>query len=912
MSSTTKPVPINSCGTRLQGRDRPFAQALAALSTSTSTSSSQPTRSVVLVTARAGVGRTEFLAAIVRALDGERRCLVVRGRRELAEVPFGALAPLLAELPAADGADGGAAVALHRAVSVPGSILLVDDAELLDPASLGVLEQIAEAGQTPMVVARTIRPAGAPAGAAAFGRVATATIELAALTAEESAAVVKERLGTSVGPLAADEMVRLAAGSTRTLVELVDAAAGACDLHDETGAWREEWNYLSDAVIDSLPGRPLQAEPLVADLLTVIAIAGELPVEQGGTSGVSERGTQRAEAEGFVTTRRHDGRIWVAPAHPLYPALMLTQVTELERAGFCAAGADMLDGYPAHRVRRALLQLRAGQTVPPSQLLEMARRELAERRYSTAITLGRHAVAQGDDSAARRAVGEYVQAQAHSQVGRIDEASLHFTAAWTAIEHGRLAGESPEESFLAALAQAEGNHLAFRMLRPELAVQRVEAVLGHLGDPALRELVEAELVKWRVMAGQGISSEIAAFAALGPVETPGDLNLLILTAALHTMGGNLVLAGEAVERGLAECDRFVESLPNARDLLQLSEVLVLSFTGRFPEAKTAARANLERAEQANPSARGMWRFVLAMIELHTGSPARAWKFIADGRRDLVWRDIAGLLPAADALSAAIAARTGRFAIARSWLDQLTPAEVRDPKVELYAALARAWVSSSSGRPGFAVRSLAPAIGKAVDSGQRYLAALVAYEAVRVDPVVGSTVMLPTLIAARTAFPLFESHARAVVARNDVLPIAKELAELGLLGPAIDAARWSAENAGDDVVRASRAHRLADSWTVRTGVSLSTRRRQAHPRVTPLTDREWQLASGAAAHRTSAELATEFGISVRTVDNHLARIYKKLGISGRRELAAELAALQLESPYTDAPVSAGPVERGAVE
>jgi DNA-binding CsgD family transcriptional regulator len=67
---------------------------------------------------------------------------------------------------------------------------------------------------------------------------------------------------------------------------------------------------------------------------------------------------------------------------------------------------------------------------------------------------------------------------------------------------------------------------------------------------------------------------------------------------------------------------------------------------------------------------------------------------------------------------------------------------------------------------------------------------------------------------------------------------------------------------------------------------------------PLTDREWQLASGAASHRTSAELAAEYGISVRTVDNHLARIYKKLGIASRRELAAELSALQLENPYEE--------------
>ena len=888
--TTRRNAPVLPGGQRLHGRDRQFKQALACLAR-------REARALVVVTGRPGVGRTAFAEALAAALEPERRVHLIRGRADLTGVPLGALAPALAVLPVQDAA-GSAIVEFHRSVNDPDVVLVVDDAHLLDSASLCVLEQVIDGGVASVVLTRTTGSEGTgPLGSS--GRAPSALIELTALSASDAHTLVKDRLGPSVGPVAAEEMVRLSAGSTRTLSELVDAAVGASDLCDDSASWRERWPYLSNGVIASLPADPLDTDPLVVDLLAVLAVAGDLPVEQGGTSGVSERGTQRAEALGFVTTRQHDGRIWVSLAHPLYAAVVLSTVSGLWRASFCAAGADMLDGYPAHRVRRALLQLAAGQPVPPALLVDLARRELSEQRYTTAIRLGEHAVAGGGADPTLRSAGEYVQAQALSQVGRIREASEHFDAAWRAAAVAETGGDL-DEGFLASLAQAEGNHLAFRMLRPDLALARVEPVLRRLTDPVHRSLVESDLVKWRLMAGQGITTDLEALSVLGPVETPGDLNLLIMTATLHTMGGNLSLAGEAVERGLAECDRFRDVLPNARDLLQLSEVLVLSFTGRFAEARAAARANLAQAEEANPSARGVWRFALAMIELHTGSPARAWKLISEGRRDLVWRDIAGLLPTADALSAAIAARTGRFAIARSWLDQLTPAEVRDPKVELYASLARAWVSASTGRPGFAIRSLGPALHKAADGGQRYLAALVAYEAIRIEPVVGATVMLPHLIAARSAFPLCESHARAIIARGDVLPIAKQLAEAGLLGPAIDAARWAADTAGTDLARASLAHRLADSWTVRTGVAMSHRRRQSHPRVTPLTDREWQLASGAASHRTSAELAAEFGISVRTVDNHLARIYKKLGIAGRRELSAELSELQLDGPYEGYP------------
>jgi DNA-binding CsgD family transcriptional regulator len=895
-----KNLPVLPGGHRLRGRERPFKQALSRLEL-------REPPAFVLVSGPSGCGRSAFLEALAAHLPGDRRALIIRGNADLSAVPLGALAPLLATLP---DDDTPAIVQFHRAVNRDDVVVLVDDIELLDPASLGVLEQVAHSGVAALVVTRVSRPTvgGRPATASALLRQAGLVIELAGLSATDAHALVKDRLGVSVGELAAAEIVRLSAGSVRTLSELVEASVGATDLCDDVGPWRERWPYISEGVVASLPANPVSAPPLVADLLTVLAVAGDLPVEQAGTSGVSERGTRQAEAEGFVTTRMHDGRLWVSLAHPLYTAVMLSTVSPSWEAGFCAAGADMLDGYPDHRVRRTLLQLRAGQHVEPRVLLDLARRELSRQRYSTAITLGESAVRGAGADDALRAAGEYVHAQSQSQVGRSAAAVAHFAAAWAALDDLTRSGGAPSDDFLAVLAQAEGNHLAFRELRPDLAVARVEPVVERIADPVVRESVESDVAKWRLMSGQGLPLDAVNLSVLGAVETAGDLNLLILTATLHTMGGNLALADEAVRRGLAECERFRDVLPNARDLLELSEVLVLSFTGRFVDARSAARCNLARAESANPSARGIWKFVLAMIELHAGSPNRAWKLITEGRRDLVWRDVAGLLPTADALSAAIAARTGRFAIARSWLDQVKPAEVDDPKVELYASLARAWVSAASGRPGYAIRSLAPALHKAADGGHLYLAALAAYEGVRIEPVVGATVMLPHLVAARHAFPLSEAHARAVVAREDVLPVAKQLAEAGLLGPAIDAARWVAENSASDLVRASHAHRLADSWTVRAGVAMGGRRSQSEPRVTPLTDREWQLASGAAAHRTSAELAAEYGISVRTVDNHLARIYKKLGITGRRELSAELTELRLASPYEGYGADAGATSR----
>lgn len=57
----------------------------------------------------------------------------------------------------------------------------------------------------------------------------------------------------------------------------------------------------------------------------------------------------------------------------------------------------------------------------------------------------------------------------------------------------------------------------------------------------------------------------------------------------------------------------------------------------------------------------------------------------------------------------------------------------------------------------------------------------------------------------------------------------------------------------------------------------------------LTKREREVAELAAAGRTNKEIADELFVSIRTVENHLQRVYAKLGAGERRELATALNA-----------------------
>jgi DNA-binding CsgD family transcriptional regulator len=77
----------------------------------------------------------------------------------------------------------------------------------------------------------------------------------------------------------------------------------------------------------------------------------------------------------------------------------------------------------------------------------------------------------------------------------------------------------------------------------------------------------------------------------------------------------------------------------------------------------------------------------------------------------------------------------------------------------------------------------------------------------------------------------------------------------------------------------------ECWTPRIGTVAGT---------TPLTSREREIALMAVAGMPNREIADRLTVGVRTVEGHLLRIYAKLGVTNRRQLASVLEAADSRS------------------
>jgi len=216
------------------------------------------------------------------------------------------------------------------------------------------------------------------------------------------------------------------------------------------------------------------------------------------------------------------------------------------------------------------------------------------------------------------------------------------------------------------------------------------------------------------------------------------------------------------------------------------------------------------------------------------------------------------------------------------------AHIRDQtRPAVWLGRARAWLAASAGDRAAGARIALEAGRMAVERDHLAWGGLALHDAVRMGHAELVARDLVRALEGHEGCVLLETmrdHALALEAADPevLVGIAKRFLRLGstlLAGEcAAQAARLAREQRDD--ARAARSALLA-ALAIRRCTWVATV--AAEGMRSGLTDREIEVAELAASGLPSRELAQRLVLSVRTVDNHLRSIYRKLGIAGREEL-----------------------------
>jgi len=206
--------------------------------------------------------------------------------------------------------------------------------------------------------------------------------------------------------------------------------------------------------------------------------------------------------------------------------------------------------------------------------------------------------------------------------------------------------------------------------------------------------------------------------------------------------------------------------------------------------------------------------------------------------------------------------------------------------------ARAWVAQADGHPGDARSLLLATADECADHGLVALEALALHDLLRLGgpPAIAECLAAGVAGAQGAWLPALAVDGAAIASgRADELSASVEVLEA--MGTNLLAAE-SASRASAAFARAGR-QRDATSWSHRCEALVALCEGASTPALVradgavPLTAREREIALLASTGLKSKDIAERLFLSSRTVDNNLARVYPKLGVSDRSALAGAL-------------------------
>ncbi|MDR7279016.1 LuxR C-terminal-related transcriptional regulator [Catenuloplanes atrovinosus] len=774
-------------------------------------------------------------------------------------------------------------------------VLAIDDAHLLDPTSAALVYLIVRSGHaTVLGTLRSGEPVPLPIRALWTDDLVDHA-ELSPLTIADTTHMLGEILGGEIESASAERLWRMSLGNALFLRELVIAAQAGDEMTEHFGVWRwtgrlELAPDLTD-LIDTRIGRlspdvrtavelVALGEPLGLDLLTTIVRPAEVEIAE-------ERGLIR------VTTddRRHNVRL----AHPLYGEVVRRRCPVSRSRRLTALLADAVEGVGARRrddlLRVAVWRLDSGTAKDPALLLGAGLQAYSRFDVPLALRLAKAAVDAGGGFSSAELLATLLMF-----ADQPDDALQVIDSVWDEADT-----DERRTRWYSARAL-----ICFWGLSREKTVTEISEAVGGLRDANHRSRLRAFESMMRFHQLEHEDALNIGRAVLDRPATDGISRALVYSMLTHLRAarGELTDSDRAASRVVADLASWQTEMPYIKVAMELGRGTRLILGGDLRSID-----EIVADEFADLADAGEFRLGSGYVSVLRAQAARLRGQTGDALRHSLQacamlaasRVFAGLAHAERAMAAALRGEAALAAEAMADSDRTHGTNL----LVLYPwrEQARAWTRAAAGDLAGAVetlRQLAERLRRDRMAGHELYAL---HDLVRLGfpalplslPEGGLTTVTERLaeLARQVDGPmpsLISRHARAAAGGSEaeLLWVADQFARQDFLLFAAEATATA--------VRLLRDQRSPQTQLI--GARLAELKQRCQLIDTPalrvdrvrLTERERQVAELAAMGTPSKEIAEQLFLSARTVENHLQRVYVKLGISGRTELPAALQSI----------------------
>jgi DNA-binding CsgD family transcriptional regulator/tetratricopeptide (TPR) repeat protein len=829
----------------------------------------------VVVTGPPGAGKTRLAAAAtdVAAVPA----LWWHAGAAVRTVPFGAIADLVG----ADLADPAATFErMAERVRDAGGIVVVDDAPHLDARSADLLARLVDRGKaTVLATARDGVPVPTWLEWLWLGE-RTVHVELGPLDASDVGVLVDVALdevdATERGRLSSSLLDRTGGNALFVRELLMDQA-----LRLRSGQDPDPSLPLPERLAQVLATRLADAGANVGEAVARVALLGSLPLSVL-SRWVGEADLAAAERAGYLVVEGTVAR----PAHPLHGDAALAQLSGVARARITDETARAVLDDPASGETERLAAVQAlverDLQVDVEDLASAARTAFGSLDHELADRLATAAIAAGD-----RFESQVVAGAARSALGRPLDAEQALRAA--------LAGADTDDR----RARAAGRlavHLLAQGDRSADAAALLDEVLAQLTDQDAIAFLSADRAK--VAALRGESTEPWRHAAgTGEADDLSVLNQAIVVAYVQAMAGDADACRATLDQASPLATRHRDVLPWSAELLRFSETFAELLEHGPESALARSEQGLVASSDTTGATTGTWQFLVGFHAAIAGHLERAEEALRAAELALETHDLIGARGLALAARAWVHAQGGDVDAARSLLDRAVELAEGDGRVRAQLSVADAWCDAvEAGRvpdgpaPTAVLVRLVDEARTAATGGQGLSALVVLHECVRLGG--AATAIGPLEELADELAPSWFADAVLATARAALHPEVSTSLHTG----GASEGRWPLVEAEALAIAARHAASTHDDvgaarCALRSLVSargLGARRPLALTSLpTTLTPREVEVAAQVGSGATSREVATAAGVSVRTVENQLQSVYRKLDLAGREELGALL-------------------------